>query len=151
MTEASDQGLSGGCLCGAVRYTVGAPPALAVNCYCTDCRRASGTAHSTHVAVPAEAFVLKGPVSFYESRADSGQMVKRHFCPDCGSPLYSTGDGGSGMVYLRASGLDDPDAVAPQVSVYVSRAPKWDRADPSLPAFPEMPTAEQRRALLAKS
>ncbi len=43
------------------------------------------------------------------------------------------------MVFPRASGLDDPDVITPQMVVYTSRAPAWDNIDPALPSFPEMP------------
>jgi hypothetical protein len=44
-----------------------------------------------------------------------------------------------GTAFLRASSLDNPDAVSPQMIVYASRAPSWDRMDENLPAFAEMP------------
>lgn len=44
-----------------------------------------------------------------------------------------------GMAFLRASSLDNPDDVTPQMVVYASRAPAWDKRDPDLPAFQEMP------------
>lgn len=143
--------LGGGCLCGAVRYAVAAPALLAVHCYCLDCRKSSGTGHCTHVVVPAPAFTLEGEVRHYDSPAASGEMVRRHFCPTCGSPLFSTKVAGGELVFLRASSLDDPDAATPQASVYASRAPKWDPVDPALPAFPEMPSPEQRQAMLDKT
>ena len=44
-----------------------------------------------------------------------------------------------GMAFLRASSLDNPEDVTPQMIVYASRAPFWDKLDPDLPTFPEMP------------
>ena len=37
--------MSGGCLCGAVRYRIDGPPEFCVLCYCRDCQRASGSGH----------------------------------------------------------------------------------------------------------
>jgi hypothetical protein len=131
--------LQGGCLCGAVRFEIRTEqPLVAGHCYCLDCRKSSGTAHCTHVVAPAADFVVTGTTTSYERAADSGNVVARHFCPTCGSPVYSTNDGMPGLVFLRASCLDDPDAVTPQMSVYASRAPGWDAVDPDLPAFPLM-------------
>ncbi len=150
MADGRQDPLTGGCLCGAVRYEISDAPKAAVHCHCADCRRSSGTGHCTH-AVCAEAdFTLHGRPAVYERPADSGTLVRRHFCSTCGSPLFSTGDSGSGLVFVRASSLDDPDRVTPQASVYASRAPKWDPADPALPSFPEMPSPEQRQALLQR-
>lgn len=151
MSETKSEELAGGCLCGAVRYMVAGPAMLAAHCYCIDCRKSSGTGHCTHVVVPAGAFSLRGEVKHFDHPADSGNMVRRHFCPTCGSPLFSTNAAGGELVFLRASSLDDPDEVMPGASVYASRAPRWDPVDPALPSFPEMPSPDQRQAMLARS
>ena len=131
--------LEGGCLCGAVRYRAEAEPMLVGDCYCVDCRKSSATSHSTHVVVPEQALTLEGEIKFYKHPADSGNVVSRGFCPNCGCAILSLNDSMPGAVFLRASSLDDPDAVTPQMSVYVSRAPGWAHIDESRPAFPEMP------------
>lgn len=133
--------LSGSCLCGAVTYRSAAAPMMAGHCYCADCRKASGTGHSTHVAMPEQGLELKGVLKFYDRPADSGNLVSRGFCPECGSAVLSRNSAMPGVVFLRASSLDDPNAVAPQMIVYASRAPSWDKLDAGLPAFPEMPPA----------
>ncbi|MCT8328901.1 GFA family protein [Albidovulum sediminis] len=129
----------GGCLCGAVRFESRAAAQLVGHCYCTDCRRSSGTAHSTHVAVPEAALTITGEPTFYDRAADSGNLVSRGFCGTCGSPLLSRNAAMPGMVFVRASALDDPEIARPQMIVYASRAPSWDRPDPTLPAFATMP------------
>jgi hypothetical protein len=48
------------------------------------------------------------------------------------------------MIFLRASGLDDPEVFKPGVVVYASRAPSWDHMDANLPAFAEMPKGKPR-------
>ena len=132
-------GFTGGCLCGAVRFESTVSPQVVGHCHCVDCRKSSGTGHCTHIAIPEDAFTVSGEVRFYDRPADSGNMVSRGFCPACGSPIYSTNSGFPGMVFPRASSLDDPDVVTPQLVVYASRAPAWDHVDPTLPSFAEMP------------
>lgn len=141
--------LRGGCLCGAVRYEVRGEPMMTGHCYCEDCRRSSGTGHCTHVVVTAAAFGVTGETRAYERAAESGNIVARRFCPTCGSPVYSTNAGMPGLAFIRASSLDDPSAVTPQMSVYASRAPVWDALDPDLPAFPLM--AERAAREVAES
>lgn len=131
--------LTGGCLCGAVSYEAAGEPMIVGHCHCLDCRKSSGTGHCTHVMMREDGVRIKGALSCYESRSDSGNVVKRYFCPACGSAIRSTNAAMPGMTALRASSLDDPDAVTPQLIVYKSRAPKWDVMDASLPAFAEMP------------
>jgi hypothetical protein len=47
-----------------------------------------------------------------------------------------------GMVFVRASSLDDPNVFKPQMVVYTDRAASWDYIDPSLPSFAAMPPRE---------
>jgi hypothetical protein len=53
------------------------------------------------------------------------------------------------LTFLRASSLDDLEVFNPQMVVYTSRAPSWDRLDPSLPSFAEMPPAEKTPSSMA--
>ena len=128
--------IQGGCLCGKVRYSAG-EPAMCGHCHCVDCRKTSATGHATHVVVAADSFVVTGELAAYERPADSGHLVTRYFCPNCGSAVYSTNSAMPHMTFVRASSLDDPDAVTPQMIVYASRAPSWDRLE-GMPSFPEM-------------
>ena len=135
---------TGGCLCGAVRYE-GENPQGGGHCHCIDCRKTSGTAHGSHMFLPEANFSISGDVRFYDAPADSGNMVSRGFCPTCGSAVYSRNSGMPGLVFVRASSLDDPEVFQPQVVVYTKRAPSWDRLEPELPSFEAMPPPEAMR------
>lgn len=149
MAETADQGFSGGCLCGAVRYRSTAGPQVVGQCHCVDCRKSSGADHCIHLVVPADGFTVSGEVKFYDRPADSGNIVARGFCPNCGSAVYSTNSGMPDMVFPRASSLDDLEIAKPQMIVYTSRAPSWAHVDPDLPSFPEMPEGGPQRAAAA--
>ena len=129
---------TGGCLCGAVRYE-GQVAKGGGHCHCDDCRRSGGTGHCSHMAVPEDGFRQTGEVRFFDKPADSGNMVSRGFCPTCGAAVYSRNSGVPGLVFVRASSLDDPEVFQPQMIVYSSRKPSWDHMDASLPSFAEMP------------
>ena len=130
---------TGGCLCGAVAYQGEGAPVFCGHCQCVDCRKTSGTGHGSHMAMPEAAVQLSGDVSSYDRPADSGNMVSRSFCPQCGSALYSTNSGMPGMLFLRASSLDDPNVFNPQMVVYTRSGAAWDLIDAQLPAFETMP------------
>jgi len=136
-----DRPISGGCLCGAVRYRATAAPLAAVKCYCADCRRTSGTGHSAHVVMPASTVEMTGAVSTYANAADSGSEITRAFCPTCGTIVYSLNSSMPGTTHLRGSTLDDVNEFSPQFSVYACRAPSWDPVSADLPAFDKMPPA----------
>ena len=112
------------------------------HCHCIDCRKTSGTGHASHMGIPADALTVTGDVKFFDAPTDSGNTVSRGFCPTCGSALYSTNSIMPEHVFVRASSLDDPELFVPQFVVYTSRAASWDKMDPSLPAFEEMPPPE---------
>lgn len=132
---------SGGCLCGAVRYTCDGAPMMAGHCHCEDCRRSSGTGHASHLAIAEDTVVLTGAVTRYARPADSGNLVVRAFCPTCGAPVFSTNPALPGMIFLRASSLDDLEVFQPQMHVFAKRAASWDAPSRDLPVFETMPPA----------
>lgn len=130
---------SGGCLCGAVRYQCSVEPGMAGLCHCEDCRRSSGAGHSAHLGVAESGVQMTGEMKGYARPADSGNVVTRHFCTNCGAPIYSRNAAMPGMIFLRASSLDDLEVFKPQMHVFVSRAATWDQPRAGVPAFDRMP------------
>ena|SRR5687767_14282346 len=128
--------LAGGCLCEAIRYRCQAVPLGGGHCFCRDCRRSSGTAGCSHLVVPHAALVVTGTPVTFERAADSGNTVTRAFCGRCGSPVFSINSGMPGVIFVRASSLDDPERFVPGMIVYASRAPSWAQLDPKLATFP---------------
>ena len=132
--------MTGGCACGAVRYTVAGRPVYMGNCHCRDCQRATGSAYFPAVLVRAREFTQhSGEVTWYESLADSGQTMQRAFCPKCGSPLFLRNPAREGGVVLYAGSLDDPSIYEPSRDIYTSSAQPWDVMHPHLPKFDRMP------------
>lgn len=132
----------GGCLCGAVRYESKADAVATVHCHCVDCRKSSGSGHCSHMGIPRGAVTVAGEVQIYQRSADSGNVIGRAFCPDCGAPVYSLNSSMPEMIFVRASSLDDPEIFKPQMEVYISQAPSWDYVDSNLPSFAEMPVSK---------
>ena len=126
---------AGGCACGAVRYECGAEPAMAFNCHCRDCQRASGSAYASGLLVSESTFrFTKGAPKYHSSTADSGRAVGRGFCADCGSPLVAT-QAGYPIYIVYASSMDDPSSHRPTMDIFTSSAQPWDHLDPALPKF----------------
>ena len=131
--------LQGGCLCGALRYVCSAEPVFSGHCQCTDCRKDSGTGHSSHMAVPKAAVAISGEAKIFEKKADSGNTVGRAFCPNCGSSVYSVNSAMPDLIFLRASSLDDPGIFKPQMVVYTRSGPAGDHRAPCLPGLRAAP------------
>ena len=79
--------------------------------------------------------------------AASGNEVQRGFCPSCGSPVLIN-NVTRALCILPASTLDDPSGFRPEMDIFTSHAQAWDRMDPDLPKFPEMPPIEVLNKLL---
>ena len=131
--------LSGGCLCGAIRYQILGAPLFVGQCYCKDCQKATGTGHSTVIGVPETQLRIVGAPAVYASRGESGGQVHRHFCPVCAGRLYTAADSTGPIRMVQAGSLDDPNAVTPTVAIYVKDALTWDRIDPGLAQFERLP------------
>jgi len=117
--------LRGGCACGASRYVCTSEPTLSVLCHCRDCQRSTGSGYAAELVVQQSGFsFVKGTPRYYAVTGDSGNTVRRGFCPDCGSPLVADSSGRPGFLAIQAGSLDDPMR-------FRGLPPVW-RTDPSL-------------------
>lgn len=136
----SDNTLQGGCACGAIRYRCEGEPVLAAHCHCRDCQRSSGAAMATVFAVPKAAFhLLQGKTATYDYTGDSGQPVTRHFCPNCGAPLFTDVTVMPDLKFVRAASLDEPARIVPSMHVYCDSAQRWGESQDGLPRFAKLP------------
>jgi hypothetical protein len=131
--------LTGGCQCGAVRYECSAEPLFTGNCHCRDCQKSTGGPYVPAFAVPAQAVKIAGQVKYYESRADSGNIFNRGFCPTCGSRLFGKAAALPQFLLVTAGSLDDPSRFKPSMDFFTASAQPWDHMNPELPKFPRQP------------
>lgn len=131
--------ISGGCQCGAVRYDCSAEPVVAAQCHCRQCQKASGTGSMPMLAVPKDALAITGEVTYFESKADSGNDVKRGFCPTCGGRLFGLTSGMPDLMAVAVGSLDDASWFKPAMTVFTAKAHPWSPIDDRIPAFPGMP------------
>src|SRR5207253_11331394 len=104
-----DLPLTGGCLCGGVRFEVTEPLVSANYCHCTRCRRRTGTAASAQVHVaPGSLRILAGDELVRRYDPDGGGFGKL-FCVRCGSALFSAPPGTDEILAVRLGACDgDP-------------------------------------------
>jgi hypothetical protein len=134
--------LTGGCLCGAIRYTVEAEIAELRACHCKDCQKASGAAGSVNAIVPSGAFrITKGTPRCFSVTADSGRTLNRYFCGDCGSPIYSQRPTTPELTSLRVGTLDDAGTMKITANIWTKSARPWAFIDPATKQFPGQPDA----------
>ncbi|HEY7933580.1 MAG TPA: GFA family protein [Solirubrobacteraceae bacterium] len=128
--------LEGGCLCGAVRFQIGAPFISAGYCHCTHCQRRTGTGSSANGRVPKAGFrLLSGEDQLRSFKPPTG--VPKLFCATCGSALFSGDPFSDEEVAVRLGALDgDPD-IRPQYRQFVDSAASWEPIpDDDLTRFP---------------
>lgn len=121
--------LTGGCLCGAVRYEAMGDPLGTCHCHCERCRRSSGAAFATAVGFPIEAvtWTKEQPASYRSSESAS-----RLFCPHCGSSVaHHWVDIGTMWPYVGT--LDDPESVTPEFHLFTKEQLSWVKLDDGLP------------------
>ena len=131
---------SGGCACGAVRYSSTSEPLYMGNCHCRDCQQATGSAYFPAVVVKVDDFSLdKGEPKWFERTADRGHTMGRAFCPDCGSPVLLRNGANPTVMVIYGGSLDDPSWYQPIRDIYVASAQPWDVLHPDIPKVAGMP------------
>ena len=132
------QELTGGCLCGAIRYRLIGELIVSRICWCRDCQRISGNG-TVNVIFPSSAVEIDGSPNEYISIADSGNHVRRRFCPKCGSHLFADNTGRSGFTVIRVGTLDNPSSIDPTANIWASSAPAWACFNSALQRFEQQP------------
>jgi len=132
---AEDITITGGCMCGAVRYEGRGEPLYTGYCHCRSCRHHSGAAVAGMlVFAPDNVRVTRGELSLYRSSPG----VERGFCGHCGTSLTWRG---RGLMSLHIGTLDDPDGHPPTLHWRYEEKSPWCDAGPDLPretmTFPE--------------
>lgn len=130
----SNRELAGSCNCGAVRYTVADEFAYALNCHCSNCRKATGSAFKPfagiardklHIAKGQENLLIFGDENAHDAR-----------CNVCGSLLYSVVRDGA-FVHVTMGTLVDEPAIRPTAHIFVGSKASWFTIADDLPQHDE--------------
>jgi hypothetical protein len=130
--------LTGTCLCSAVAYRIVGPLRQALNCHCSMCRKAQGSAFRTRARVNAADFsFIRGAelVTYFESSPGN----HRGFCRVCGSPIHTKFDDRPDVMGLPLGPLDQDPGIKPQFHVFVGSKAPWHDITDDLPQFRELP------------
>jgi hypothetical protein len=112
---------SGGCLCGAVRYSLNARPLTMTACHCDACKKLSGGTNLLVITAPRDAFTHEGEVQRYRRTGDSGRQSDVVRCAVCGTRLWHEPQSFP-VVTLTAGTLDDPNWVVPASEIWIEKA-----------------------------
>ena len=133
----SELPLTGGCLCGAVRFEVIEPLVSSGYCHCTRCQRRTGTAASPNARIaPGSLRVLSGEEHIRAYEPDEG--FAKVFCDACGSSLWSRSQEDPEIFSIRLGAFDDDPGIRPTYRQFVAYAASWEPIpDDGLERFPE--------------
>lgn len=152
MTDDIPPFASGGCACGAIRYTLDLAPYAVNCCHCTDCQREGSSAFAVNAAIETTALHMTGPEPLtvhLASASGAGQVVRR--CPQCHTALWSHyGALGTRAAFVRAGTLDDPALCPPNAQIWTQSKLPWVVLDPAIPAFEKFYSGRDIPALLGE-
>jgi hypothetical protein len=137
-----DETVTGGCLCGDIRYRIDSVPVEALYCHRKMCRSAHGAPVVAWLTVSREGFSITSGVPVAYS---SSPKAVRCFCGRCGTPLTWQAIDNPLLTDVSISSLDDPASVEPGLHIWTESRIAWfDTAD----QLPRYPTNERPKSAL---
>jgi hypothetical protein len=132
-----DLPLTGGCLCGGVRFEVTEPPVSASYCHCTRCQRRTGTAAAVSARLaPGSLRLLAGEELVRSYVPDAG--FAKEYCSACGGALWSRDPQNPDVISVRMGAFDADPGIRPSYRQFVAYAAPWEPIpDDGLPRYPE--------------
>ncbi|ETR75225.1 aldehyde-activating protein [Afipia sp. P52-10] len=122
----------GGCLCGAVRFSVAGAPLNVRICHCRFCQKAHGAPFLARAVFDQRVVRLQGPIGRYPS----SPALDRLFCQQCGTRIGAWRVNGS-VIGLALALFDDRDTFTPTEHVWISSKLPWLAIDDGLPQYRE--------------
>lgn len=130
--------LSGGCLCGAVRYTASGEPQRFYHCHCSRCRKATGTGHASNLFLQGTLTWERGEERIRSYQPPEAKRFTNTFCEVCGSRVPRFIEK-VGTVFIPAGSLDDEPDLQPQARIFLDSRSRWSCDDTALPGFDTYP------------
>lgn len=136
--EAKMAEMTGRCMCGAVTFRLATAPLSVRICWCRDCQHlaANGTVNAI---APIDSLQVIGELAEHSSLADSGNLMTRQFCPNCGTHLFGFSSARPQFRGIRTGNFDDPSCVRPDMNIWTSSAPNWACMDPNIAQVDRQP------------
>ena len=128
--------VSGGCLCGRIRYEADVFLLNGYICHCTICRKSTGQPAEITVLIKAGTLrYIKGQPKYFVT----SQSGKRGFCGECGSRLVwqASDPEQDWTTNLCVGGLDNPSDARVTCHIYADAQLSWYRVCEDLPKFTE--------------
>ena len=117
---------TGGCQCGYIRYEFLADPIVVYICHCRSCQKQASSAFGISVWIAAKDFVLSsGVLSYWATKADSGNEKICTFCFQCGSRIFHSAPQGDDVYSVKGGSLDEMELLEPSAHIWMKSALPW--------------------------
>ncbi len=128
--------IDGQCHCGLVSYEAEIDPQMVSVCHCTDCQALTGSPYRVTVICSGEQIRLTGEAPrIYAKTGDNGRPRFQHFCGQCGSPLFTSGEGGEPEDWgIRWGSIRQRASLRPTRQIWCRSAAPWINDLRDLPA-----------------
>jgi hypothetical protein len=134
----ADPVVTGGCLCGGVRFELTDPARDAGYCHCTRCQRRTGTAASAQARIDGRVFRLLQGADLVQAWRPPDGGFEKCFCRECGAHLFSRNTENPAQMGIRLGAFDGDPGVRPAWRAFVAYAAPWEAIpDDGLERFPE--------------
>lgn len=133
----------GSCLCGEIRYEITADVLRFYHCYCSRCRKATGTGHASNLIVrPSSVTWLAGEDLVREYKVPEAERFTNRFCSKCGSRVPRVAPDGS-IGVIPAGSLDHDIALSPDGRIFQDSRMSWTCDERALPGYETYPPKSQ--------
>ncbi len=131
-------GFEGGCLCGAVRFTLDSEPRYACHCHCRSCQKAAGAPLVSWATFrDRDLSIIAGVIAEYRSSPG----VSRGFCAHCGTSLTYSHTDRPGEIDIAVASLTEPEHITPQSHIWLEDKAPWLAIGDDLPQFAQKATS----------
>jgi hypothetical protein len=122
----ADPAITGGCLCGGIRFELSEPPREAGYCHCTRCQRRTGAAASPQARIDGRTFTLVRGEGLVKAWRHPDGGFEKCFCRECGAHLFSRNPDEPRQMSIRMGAFDGDPGVRPTYRTYVAYAAEWE-------------------------
>jgi hypothetical protein len=141
--------IDGRCHCGYITYEAEIDPEKVMVCHCADCQTLSGSAFRTVVFTREDSFkLLSGELKIYVKMGESGTERPQSFCPECGTPIYSsTTSEGPKVHVIRVGTTRQRHQLVPKLQLWCRSSQRWLSDLGSIPQLEKQPAFTQKGAV----
>ena len=130
--------VTGGCICGEVKYVINKKPLFTQACHCKDCKIITGSSFVVNTSILDNSLEISGKLSKGELIAGSGKMAKVYFCKKCGVYIYSDYESAIGRLTVRTKTFLNPENFPPQAHIFIKNKDPWIKVSDENICFQEM-------------